>query len=120
VNGSALTIQNPYAQSYPPSQVAINPTGDGLILTSGDVWDDFTPLNVQVSYTAGLADYYTDAPPDDILFVVTYWAAQFFRRRDRIGESTFSVGGQTSTFTSDIPADVKLMLDGYKRQFIPC
>lgn len=118
--GTDLTIVDPNALTYPPNQVAINGTGDGLILTNGDVWNDSSPMAVLVTYRAGLADVFSDQPPDDLAFAVTYWASRFFRGRDRVGESSQTIGQQTTTFSQDIPPDVKRIIDNYKRPFVPC
>jgi hypothetical protein len=121
-NGNLVTVADPNGiPSYPSGAgCAVNSTADGLILTNGDAWDDSQMLNVLVSYSAGLIDYATKQPPEDLAFAVVYWASLFFRRRDRIGEASSSIGGQITTFSQDIPADVKRMIDAHRRPFIPC
>jgi hypothetical protein len=120
--GNPLTIQDPtVGATYPPGEVALNMTADGLIRTNGRTWDGSIVYGYLVSYSAGLSDFVTDVPPDDLMFAVTYWAAQLFRRRDRLGETAMMIAGQTATFgAEDVPAVTHAILANYRRAFLPC
>lgn len=120
VNGGApLSIANELVPAYPSNLVAIEPTKQGIILTDGSAFD-FGARNVIVSYTAGLTDPVDLTPPEGLLFAVTYWAALFFRRRDRVGESSSTIGAQVTAFANDIPKDIRPMFMSYMRPLIPC
>lgn len=115
VSISAITVDgSPVTTGY-----VIEPTKQGIMLTDGSAFT-FGTQNVGVTYTAGLTSPDTSSPPDGLLFAVTYWAAQFFRGRDRVGESSSSIGGQITQFSQDIPKDVRLMFMSYSRLVIPC
>jgi hypothetical protein len=120
--GNDLTVADPNAAPvYPPAEVAVNRTADGLIRTSGSVWPDWMVNSILVTYSAGLSDYATKAPPDDLVFGITLWAAQLFRRRDRLGESSSSFAGQMTSFVpEDVPAVSRTIFERYRRAFLPC
>jgi hypothetical protein len=67
--------------------------------------------NIAIVYTAGYV-----AAPADIEGVAAKLAALRYKEAERIGQVTKSLAGQTISFdTSDIPKDVRLVLDQYKR-----
>jgi len=101
------------------SDIAIEATGQGIVRTSGGAFTSGIQ-NVTVSYSAGLTDPATDSPPPDLVLAVTYWAAMFFKDRDRIGLSSEVVGLQTTAFTRIIPPSVVAMIASWRRVFLPC
>jgi hypothetical protein len=67
--------------------------------------------NIAIVYTAG----YVAAPPISKASTAKL-AALRYKEAERIGQVTKSLAGQTISFdTSDIPKDVRLVLDQYKR-----
>lgn len=83
---------------------------DGRVLTLiGERFPQGAP--VVVSYVAGYA-----TPPDAVAQAAIELAGEAFRRRDRIGQSSKTLGGQeTVAFqVSDMNATTKAMLAGYQ------
>jgi hypothetical protein len=67
--------------------------------------------NVQLGYTAG----YTSTP-EDLELATKKLVGMSYRERDRIGQSSKALQGeQTNFIVKDLPADVELILDRYKR-----
>lgn len=112
VNGNVVVVGNPLVPTYPPADVVIY--GSGIRYTTGNV---FTPgfSNIIVTYTAGFA-----IPPDDIVQAGVSWAAVLFKDRDRSGIASEAAGGQTTTFTRDMPPFVKTALARWVRWDQPC
>lgn len=72
--------------------------------------DYFIPGVIMVSYTAG-----SDEVPADIVQSCIYLASMMSRTKDRVGQSSITQGESTTNFiTSDLPNDVKLILDDYR------
>lgn len=120
VNGATQDIQTSFTATptFPMPTVAIDPGQSALTLTLGDVWDDSQGFNVIVSYSAGLTPP-GGAPPDDLVFAATYWAAKLYRDRDRVGLNSSGLGAQTATITRDVPTDVLRMIARFRRAFLP-
>jgi len=67
--------------------------------------------NVSITYAAG----YASTPPE-IKEAVTELVAYQYKSRDRIGHSSKSLAGETVSFiTSDFPANVRTILNNYKK-----
>ncbi|HLY53954.1 MAG TPA: head-tail connector protein [Stellaceae bacterium] len=66
--------------------------------------------NVELAYTAG----YATVPPD-VTQAVLEWAAHAYREKDRIGMTSESLGGQTTSFlVKDMPLRVAALLQPYR------
>jgi hypothetical protein len=112
VNGAAVTVGSLIAPTYPPATVVIY--GSGLRYTTGNVFPaGFS--NVRVTYSAGF-----DVPPPDIVQAGVSWAAVLFKDRDRAGLASQGAGGQTTSFTREMPPFVKTVLDKWVRWGKPC
>ena len=67
--------------------------------------------NVTVSYTAGYATV-----PLDIEQACIEMVSIKYRMRDRIGQKSVAMGGESTSFdTSDIPAYIQILLQQYKK-----
>jgi hypothetical protein len=67
--------------------------------------------NVQLGYTAGFA-----STPEDLELATKKLVGMSYREKDRIGQSSKGLQGeQTNFIVKDLPADVELILDRYKR-----
>jgi hypothetical protein len=67
--------------------------------------------NIQLGYTAGFADV-----PEDLELAAKKLCAIGYKERDRIGQSSKGLAGeQTNFIVKDLPSDVELILDRYKR-----
>lgn len=86
-------------------------TQGGLIILLGGVFPMNAPHYVRVTYNAGYA-----ACPADIAEKAAKVAALRYKEAGRIGQTSKVIGGETVNFdTKDIPSDVRLALDSYKR-----
>lgn len=110
----SLSITVPVAPTYAASVAMIEPGGQGILLTDGSGFSAGIQ-NVMVSYTAGLTDPESGAPPADLVFAVAYWASLLFKNRDRVGENSRTVGDQLSTFTTALPKDIQQLVARYQR-----
>ena len=107
VMGSEVTVGDPAAPVYPPADVVIE--SPFIRFTNGRVF----PVgfaNVQVEYRAGYR-----VPPPDLIRACVMWAALIFKNRDRIGLSSQSLGGQSTSFTDDPPAFVTRVIAAHTR-----
>jgi hypothetical protein len=101
------------APSSPP------PTGDGYLFDDSAVYlvgHCFSrgAQNVVVQYTAGFA-----ATPPEIEQACIALVALRYKERDRIGQVSKNLGGETVSFQQkDMPADVATVLDQY-RNLVP-
>jgi hypothetical protein len=119
VNGTTIPVDDPLAPTWPPGRVVIDEAA-ALHFTDGSCFPRGV-ANVLVNYTAGLAIAGQDgAVPEDLLFAVTYWAAQLFTDAERIGLGSVTVQEQVTSFTHKLPDDVKDMVSGWKRGYVPC
>jgi hypothetical protein len=67
--------------------------------------------NVQISWTAGYSSV-----PADIEQAAIHLVSARFREKDRIGQASKVVAGETVSFSiKDMPADVAAMLGNYKK-----
>lgn len=112
INGATVTVGDPLAPIYPPAEVVIH--GAGLRYTTGNVFPAGY-ANISVTYRAGF-----DVPPDDIVQAGVSWAAVLFKDRDRAGLASEGAGGQSTSFTRDMPPFVKTTLDKWVRWAKPC
>ena len=107
---SSLTIDG---VAIAPSAPA--PTGDGYLFDESSLYligHCFTrgAQNVSVHYTAGFA-----ATPPEIEQACIALVALRYKERDRIGQGSKNVGGETVSFQQkDMPADVATILDQYR------
>jgi hypothetical protein len=91
------------------------PTGDGYLFDDSSLYligHCFTrgAQNVSVHYTAGFA-----ATPPEIEQACIALVALRYKERDRIGQGSKNVGGETVSFQQkDMPADVATILDQYR------
>jgi hypothetical protein len=107
--GTALTVGDPNAPTYPPATVVINRDQTGIERTDGDVfW--WGKRNILVTYNAGYVDV-----PAAIVQAGVLWAADIFKKRDRLGIQTEMVSGMQSTFTTAMPEFVALQLLKYQK-----
>lgn len=119
INGeAALSIVDPAAPAYPAKVAAVEPTGQGILLTDGSVFSTGTQ-NVIVSYRAGLTATEEATPPADLVFAVTYWAGMIFKDRDRLGMSSITTGQQTTAYTRIVPPAILSMISAWRRTLIP-
>lgn len=108
VNGSAVTVGSLTAPTYPPAACVVQ-NRDSLILTDGSVF----PLgfaNVIATYSAGF-----DVPPADLVQAGVSWIALLFKDRDRSGLSSENAGGQTNSFTHEMPPFVEAAVSRWVR-----
>lgn len=103
---------------YGSPSLSVAADKQGVLLTDGSSFASGLQ-NVQVSYTAGLTDVESGAPPADLVFAVAYWASLLFKNRDRVGENSRTVGDQLSTFTMALPPDIKQLVARYQRWAVP-
>lgn len=113
VNGAAVTVGSLTAPTYPQATVIIIPSG-GLRYTDGNYFPAGVG-NVIVTYVAGF-----DTMPEDIRQAVVSWSALLFKDRDRSGLSSEGVGGQSTSFTRDMPPFVRDVLVKWQRWGRPC
>ncbi|HEY1503366.1 MAG TPA: head-tail connector protein [Stellaceae bacterium] len=91
------------------------PMGDGYLFDDSSVFligHSFTRAaqNVTVQYTAG----YASTPPEIEQACIALVALRY-KERDRIGQASKNVGGETVSFQQkDMPADVATILDQYR------
>lgn len=71
--------------------------------------------NVEIDYRAGY-----ETPPDALVQAVVYWSAAIFKDRDRIGISSSGAGGQSTSYTRDIPAFAEKLIAPFVRWDKPC
>lgn len=84
--------------------------GRSIMFRDGSTWPRGI-ANVQINYTAGAA-----APPADIAQACNELVAWRYRERDRIGQSSKTIGEQTTTYqTQDVPNDVKTLLLNWRK-----
>lgn len=82
----------------------------GIITLLGGLFSNLPNL-VRVVYTAGYATI-----PTDVAEKCAKVAALRYREGDRLGQTSKVIGGETVNFdTSDLPKDVRLTLDNFKR-----
>jgi hypothetical protein len=111
---SSLTIDG---VAVAPSAPA--PTGAGYLFDDSSIYlvgRSFTKglQNVVVQYSAGFA-----ATPPEIEQACIALVALRYRERDRIGQSSKNLAGETVSFQQkDMPADVATLLDQY-RNLVP-
>lgn len=112
VNGAAVTVGALGATTYPPAAVIIR--GQSLRYTNGSV---FTAGygNVIVTYTAGF-----NVPPPDLVQAGVIWAGMLFKDRDRLGLNSEGAGGQSTSFTREMPPFVVEACDKWTRWGLPC
>lgn len=109
LDGTALTVGA--ATTYPLPDVTVR--GESCISrANGNVF----PLGstVVVTYDAG----YAVAPPEIVQAGVS-WIALLFKERDRAGLSSENVGGQTTAFDRKMPPFVELVLNNFRRGYVP-
>lgn len=70
--------------------------------------------NVAISYTAGYA-----ATPLDLEQATIEICALKYQSRTRIGLGSKGLAGETTTFLKDVPPDLLVMIDQYKRVLAP-
>jgi uncharacterized phiE125 gp8 family phage protein len=91
------------------------PTGDGYLFDESSLYlvgHCFMrgTQNVTVQYTAGYA-----ATPPEIEQACIALVALRYKERDRIGQGSKNIGGETVSFQqNDMPADVATILDQYR------
>ena len=98
VNGTnVLTVGE--ETDWPPPQVVVNPTRDGLMMTGGFY---FAPgSHYAVAYDAG---YQKDDPEREALIRGgVHFGALIYRRRERIGITSENLNGVQTNFTDDPP-----------------
>jgi hypothetical protein len=70
--------------------------------------------NVEISYRAGLPTV-----PPDMAQAATYIASQMWKRRDRIGVSSKSIGQESISFSpNDLDASSRTILNQYKKRWL--
>lgn len=114
VGGAASIYSTPPA--YPPAEVVIHRNRSALVRTSGLTWPAGRS-NIVITYAAGLDA--GDGPPAALLQAGVEWIALLWKGRDRAGISSESAGGQTVTFTRDMPPFVKLIVNQFRRGYLP-
>jgi len=100
INGTALDLSKFIFDNYL------------LIRTDGGVFTRGL-RNIAVSYTAGYL-----AVPDDMVQACVELVAWRYKEKERVGQSTvaFTSSGQNVTYqTADVPADVKTLLNNYRK-----
>ena len=71
-------------------------------------------LNVEVTFNAGFATL-----PADIQQAATFVAAGMYKRRDRFGVSSKTIGQESISYSaSDLSSDSKKILDSYKKVYL--
>lgn len=88
---------------------------DGAVTLKNGSWFPCGIGNVEIDYRAG----YT-TPPDALVQAVVYWSAAIFKDRDRIGISSSGAGGQSTSYTRDIPAFAEKLIAPFVRWDKPC
>lgn len=73
-------------------------------------------MNVVVSYTAG---YTAATMPDDLVQACCHMAALMYKERDRIGLSSKSVGGESISYSGDVPDVVLATIQTHRAVAIP-
>ena len=86
----------------------------GLVLKDGAVWSEGVG-NIVVTYTAGY-----ELPPVDLVQAGVRWAAGIFRHRDRIGQASTGIAGQSTSFTEEMPAWMEKTIAAHIRWDRPC
>ena len=109
---SSLTIGG---TAVPSTDYVIHANGAAIKLLGG-VFHAGT-ANVLVTYTAGLSG--PDGPPPELVQAGVSWVAVIWKDRDRSGISSESAGGQNVTFTREMPPITKIILDKWKRGYVP-
>lgn len=70
--------------------------------------------NVQITYQAG----YTSVPAQ-VKQAAVYIASQMYKRKDRIGVSSKSIGPETISYTTnDLDASAKMLLNDYRKRWL--
>lgn len=88
---------------------------DGAItLTNGSLFPENFG-NVVVVYRAGYVE-----PPAALVQAVVYWSAAIFKDRDRIGISSIGAGGQSNSYTREIPPFAEKLISPFVRWDKPC
>lgn len=111
INGVTYVVGDPLAPTFPPAEFVIH--GAGLRCTGGVFPAGFA--NISITYLAGFS-----IPPPDIVQAGVSWAAVLFKDRDRSGLASEGAGGQSTSFTRDMPPFVKTTLDKWVRWTKPC
>jgi hypothetical protein len=71
--------------------------------------------NVEIAYLAGFGA----SPPFDVEMAVVEMVADLYRKRDRIGQMSRSIGGESVTFqTLTLPNSVQSVIDLYRRRSV--
>lgn len=101
---TSLSISN---QAFDPSRYTFDDNGIYLL----DTVFPRRPQCVSIVYQAGFATI-----PDEIVQAVVHLAALMYRGKDRLGESSRSIGGGTTSFSADdLPPKLQEALADFKR-----
>lgn len=101
--------------AVPSTDYVIHAAGAALKLTGG-LFHAGT-ANIVVTYTAGLSG--PNGPPPELVQAGVSWVAVIWKDRDRSGIQSESAGGQNVTFTREMPPITKMILDKWKRGYVP-
>lgn len=99
------------------SSVGVNSVNQAIDFNDDGVFASMFPKgnrNCTISYQAGYA-----IVPDDIEQACIELVATKYKNIEHIDKSSISMAGETTTFiTADIPAQIKIVLQQYKRVFM--
>jgi hypothetical protein len=120
IDGAVFTVQSSLYSpanlpTWPLPQCIIKRGNSAIMLTDGSAFS-VGIQNVGVGYTAGLADS-GGSVPNDLAFAIVYWAGLLFKDRDKLGIANVNAGQQLTSFTHNIPSDVRSMIAGWRRTF---